>query len=67
LLYNTFDKSYWAAERFVVQERIESTSNIEGSPVYILSGTEDEIIPTNIQELVQEFYEGYGAVVEFDL
>ena len=45
---------------------IDSTENLKGSPVYIMSGLNDIVIPPALQTLTKEFYGTYGANVRME-
>lgn len=49
------------AAEFVQNDLIDDTANIEGAPVYIYSGTLNDVAPTKFQQAQRDIYESYGA------
>ena len=53
------------ANKNAADSLIADTSNINGTPVFIFSGNRDTTYPPVMQEAQRDFYNNYGANVEF--
>ena len=45
---------------------VASLDNLDGAPVYILSGLNDEEVPHKYQEAQRDFYQNFGANIQFE-
>lgn len=77
--FATDGKEFYAGERDVQTQAsiakaeenaqkglIDPLSNLDGVPIYILSGLNDETVPPKSQESQRDFYLNYGANVLFE-
>jgi len=47
--------------------KIDPLSNLNGSPVYIIAGENDEAVPPALVELQKDFYDHFGANTEYEI
>ena len=53
------------AEKLFAEGEIDDPANISGWPVYIFSGTEDDIVVPSRQRGQEEFYDTLGANIDY--
>lgn len=53
---NNYQKSYDKATKFAGVNWVDDTKNLEGDPVFVLSGGRDEIVPPIKQEGTKDYY-----------
>ena len=54
------------AQEYESEGKVASLDNLDGAPVYILSGLNDEGVPHKYQEAQRDFYQNFGANIQFE-
>ena len=60
------EKSIDLADKNSANRLIDNTSNLKGRPVFIQSGKKDEQYPRGYQFAQREFFNHFGANVQFE-